>query len=239
MIDDDDDKPAVAAHVTPPSHDWHFAIGPYLWASSVNAKVSLGGASTSAGVSFFQISDHAKFGVPVLAEASYKRLSLAIDLEYGVIGIDGSKDLGPVMATLDGNASSLSVDALAGYRLVGNDHSTFAVDVRAGVRYGRTVVAGSLAADGATVISAGTVETDAAALAGARAFARPLSWLWVSANADVGLFGSTSTWSAEAEADFRVTHHVMISAGYRTLTTDSAGVQLTMYGPRAAVQATF
>ena len=227
-------------HTAAHAKDWHVAIGPYLWASSVDANVSLGPASVSAGVDFIQMERHARYGAEVLAEARYGRISLSGDLMYGVVAVDGQTAVGPLMVTLNGTASSVLVDGAAGYMLAGGDHSLLSLEARGGVRYQRTAVAASVGVAGADVSPPEQVDAGADAVGGARVFVRPSSRFYFSGTFDLGVFGaSNSTWSASADASVRVTSRFLLSLGWRTLTIDRANVAITMRGPRAAVQLLF
>src|SRR6476659_5934877 len=66
-----DDQVEAEAPVKLRTHvrDWQVAVGPYLWASSVDANVSLGSANVASSVDFLQTTEHAKYGVELLAEA--------------------------------------------------------------------------------------------------------------------------------------------------------------------------
>jgi len=220
--------------------NWHVAIGPYLWASSVDANVSLGPSSVSSGVDFFEIQRHARYGVEMLADARYGRFSLHGDLMYGVVALDGAKEVGPLMVTLNGTASSLLVDGTAGYLLAGGEQSVLSLEARAGVRYQRTAIAGSVDVAGAVVAAPKYGDAAADALAGAHVVVRPLRRVHLSGTFDLGVLGaSTSTWSASADAGVRVSKYVLLSLGWRTLTTERTNVSIVMHGPRAAVQLMF
>jgi hypothetical protein len=231
--------------LTPPSsHDWHVAIGPDAWVPGfVDAKLP-GGSSVSGGLGgggggSSPVQPHIRFALPLIGEARYHRFSLVVDVLYGAVGVDGGGAEGPVMVTLDGAASYLELDSFLGYRLVGDSRSPFAIELRGGLRYQRAVVAASVGASGNTVASVGLVDATAEALAGARAFVRPWQRLYFSADADVGLFGSNSTWSASAAANLQIGSHVLVSLGARAMSTNVLGIDLVMYGPRAMVEATF
>ena len=220
--------------------DWHIALGPYLWASAVDADVSLGDASISTGVDFFDIKRHAKYGIEVLAEARYGRFAIYTDFMYGVVGVGGGTDVGPLMVELDGTASSLLVDGLAGYRVFGTEQSLVSFEARAGVRYQRTEISGSVNVAGTDVSPSTYIDAAADALAGAHAVLRPHWRFYVSGEVDHGVFGaSTKTWSATADAGVNITRRVQLSIGWRTLTTSRANVSLVMHGPRAALQFLF
>lgn len=220
--------------------DWHLAIGPDVWASSVDAKVSLGSQTVSTGIDFIQMEHHARYGVPLLGEMRFGRFSFVGDFMYGVVDINGSKDVGPVMVTLNGTASSLMFDGLAGYRLLGGEQSVLAVEARGGVRYQRTAIAGAVDVGGSPAISQEQIDDGADGLAGARVLVRPASWLSVAGAFDVGVVGSsTSTWSASADASVRIGSRVLLSLGYRTMTMDRGYMSMVMHGPRAALQLLF
>ena len=222
------------------ANDWTVAVGPYFWLSSVDAKVSFGEASVGAGVDFFDITRHAKYGAELLAEARYGRWSLAADAMYGVIGLAANKEVGPLMVGLDGTASSLLVDGNLGFRLAGGDHTWFSVDARAGLRYQRISISGKVDVAGAEVVDTTHSDYGADALAGARASVRPFRRLSLTGVVDKGVAGmSTETWSASADANVRITSHVLLTAGYRTLLIDRAHVAMTMHGPRFSLQFLF
>ncbi|MBX3158572.1 MAG: hypothetical protein KF773_21560 [Deltaproteobacteria bacterium] len=248
--DDDDDgderEDAVAPVRLRAQHDkkakkaWHVAIGPYLWASSVDAQVSLGPASVSAGVDFIETQRHARYGAEVLAEARYGKLAIYTDFMYGVVDVDGATDVGPLSVMLAGTASSLLVDGFVGYRLLGDVDSLLSLEARGGVRYQRTSIAGSVEVSGNNVSPPEYVDAASDGLAGAQVTLRPSRRFALSSTVDLGVFGaSTNTWSAAADASVRITSHVLFSLGYRTLTTERANVHLVMHGPRAALQVLF
>jgi hypothetical protein len=232
--------PKLARREHPERSEWRVAIGPYLWASAVDANVSLGSSSVAAGVDFIPLSRHAKYGAELLAEVGYGRLSLYTDFMYGVVAVDGMAGIGPVMTGLTGSASSLMIDGAAGYTLAGDDRSLFAFELRGGFRYQRTAVSGALDVEGYSLQMPEQVDAGTDALLGARAFVRPLSWAYLSGMFDVGVFGvSSRTWSGSVDASVRVTSHFLVSLGWRTLTMDRTQVSIVMHGPRAAVQLVF
>ena len=185
--------------------DWHVAIGPYLWASSVDANVSLGPTTVSSGVDFVQLEQHARYGMELLSEARYKQFGLYGDLMYGVVAVDGSRSVGPLMVSLDGEASSVLIDGAAGYTFYGGDHSPISLEGRAGVRYQRTGVSATLGLSGATIAPPEQVSAGADALAGGHVVVRPIDWLFFTGTADIGVVGvSSRTWSASADANVQL-----------------------------------
>jgi hypothetical protein len=226
--------------VEPQAKDWHVAIGPYLWASSVDANVSLGPTTVSSGVDFVQLEQHARYGMELVSEARYQRFGLYGDLMYGVVAVDGSRSVGPLMVSLDGEASSVLIDGAAGYTFYGDDHSPISLEGRAGVRYQRTGVSATLGLSGATVAPPEQVSAGADALAGGHVVVRPLAWFFFTGTADIGVVGASSrTWSASADANVQLGARLMLTVGYRTLTMDRTQVELVLHGPRAAIQLTF
>lgn len=242
-IDDDRAEAPVKLRETAkkaPPKQWHVAIGPYLWASAVDANVSLGPASVSSGVDFFEITRHARYGAEVLAEARYGRFSIYGDLMYGIVDLGGAKEVGPLMVTLEGSASSLLIDGTAGYMITGGGQSLLSLEARTGVRYQRTAISGSVNVAGNEVSPTKHVDAAADMLAGAHVIVRPFRRFALSGTVDLGVVGvSASTWSASADASVRVAKHVLLSLGWRTLTTERTNVSIVMHGPRAAVQLMF
>lgn len=245
---DSDDRDAakdaaklVKSAPAPADRGWQVAIGPYLWASSVNANVSLGGSvSAAADIGFIPLVQHARYGAEILGEIRHGRFALYGDLMYGSEAVSGSTSVASLMVTLSGNASSLLVDGAAGYQLIGDEDAVFSLEARAGIRYQRTEVNGQLAIEGFTLQSPDAVDDGSDAIAGTRVVLRPARWVFFSGVLDVGVFGSSDrTWSASADASLRVSSHFLVSAGWRTLTMDRTQVSLSMQGPRAAVQLVF
>jgi hypothetical protein len=159
---------------------------------------------------------------------------------YGAASVTGSTDIASVMVTLTGNASSLLVDGAAGYQVIGDEDALFSLEARAGIRYQRTEVSGEISGAGITVQVPSSADDGTDAVVGARAVLRPAHWLFFSGVADYGVVGASDrTWSASADASLRVSSHVLVSVGWRTLTMERALVSLAMQGPRAAVQLVF
>lgn len=231
----------VKAEPRPADRGWQIAIGPYLWASSVDANVSLGGSvSTGVDIGFIPLVRHARYGAEILSEIRHGRFALYGDLMYGAEAVNGSTSVASVMVTLSGNASSLLVDGAAGYQLIGDEDAMFSLEARAGIRYQRTEITGQLGIAGFTLQTPDAVDDGSDAVVGTRAVFRPARWVSFSGVFDIGVVGSSDrTWSASADASVRVSSHFLVSAGWRTLTMDRAQVSLSMQGPRAAVQLVF
>lgn len=219
--------------------DWHIAFGPNMWLAAVKANVAVGAKEVTAAIDVLQISRQTKFALPLLVEGRYKRFSFVGDLTYAVLGLKGGNDVGPLMVTVDGTISSLQFDGLAGYRVFGNDHTKLAFEARAGVRYARTGIAGKIGLSGSE-FNAEVVDASTDFLAGARVYVRPFSRLFATATVDQSLFGtSSSTWSVGADANVRITSHVLFAAGWKTMTQQKATIATTMYGPKLMLQVLF
>jgi hypothetical protein len=220
---------------------WHVAFGPNVWAASVDANVAVGAKGVGTAIEFFQLSRHTKYGIPLILEARYKKLSFVGDVLYGVVGINSApKEIGPVMVKLDAEVSSLLVDGIAGYQLYGDDDSTLTIEARAGIRYQRTAISGSVGLSGSEFAPPAMIDAGGDVLAGARVVVRPFSRISFAGTVDQSLFGSsTSTWSAGVEANVRVMSRVLLVGGWRTLTQQRAALSTVMHGPRVSVQLLF
>lgn len=231
----------VHRHVAKPrKNDWNFAIGPYLWASDVDANVAVGGSNIAKGLDFSSISSHARFGIPLQSEIRYGKLAFAGDLTYGVVDMGFNENAGPVMATVQGTVNSTMVDAFGGYTVLGDEHSTISLEPRLGLRYSATEIRGAATVQDQTAAMLVSVTSSKDLLAGGRIFLRPLPWLFASAEFDHGVVGDAAdTWSAMFLANAKLGRHVQLSAGYRTLTTETAGTSIVMHGPRVSVSVLF
>jgi hypothetical protein len=237
----DVDAPAPTPRERAPvDHGWQVSLGPYIWASSVDANVQLGPASAGVDIGFIPLVQHTRYGIEALAEVRHGRFAISGDVMYGATAVNGSTDVAGLMVTLDGNASSLLVDGAASYDVVGDEDAMFSLEARAGLRYQRTAVDGAVTLAGVSISSPESVDDGADAIVGTRATLRPTRWLALSGMFDIGVAGvSDRTWSATGDASLRVSSHVLVSAGWRTLTLERSRVSLQLQGPRAAVQLVF
>jgi hypothetical protein len=244
-VDSDDGSdvaPLLHVHERLARHakDWHIAIGPYAWASAVDASVSVDGMKVDSPVDFAKLKHDIKYGGEILAEARYRRFAITGDLMFGAIGIETGSAVGPLMVSVKGEVTSLLLDSSAGYLLAGNEHSVLSVEARGGIRYQRTAVKAQVSLEGAGVAQPDVVFAASDALVGARVFLRPRERFFFTGTADVGVFGaSSSTWSASLDASLRIKSHALLSLGYRTLTMDRSDVAVVLHGPRAAIQIVF
>ena len=220
-----------------PGPGWTFAIGPYVWASSVQANVSLGSLTAGVDVGFLSIVRHTRYGGEALMEARRGRFGISADVMYGEAAIDGSTEIASVMATFTGKAGSLMLDSAVSYDVLGDDASVFSLEARPGVRYQRTTIQGQLSAAGIMVQTPEVVNDGTDVLLGARATLRPTHWAQLSGAFDVGVVGSSDrTWSYTIDAAVRVSSWLRLAAGWRSLTTQRSSLSVEMSGPRVALQ---
>ena len=186
------------------------------------------------------ISHYTKFAAPLIAEGRYKRFSFVGDMTYAVVGIQGGNEIGPLDIALTGNVSSLQFDGLAGYRVYGKEDSKFSAEARGGIRYSRMAISGNVMLSGTEFEPKQIVSSSSDLLLGARIFAKPWKRVFASAAFDQSVVGSSdSTWSLGAEANFRVSNYVLLTAGYKTMVQRSGTVTQTMFGPKFSVQVLF
>jgi hypothetical protein len=220
-----------------PSPGWTFAIGPYVWASSVQASVALGALTAGVDIGFLSIVRHTRYGAEALMEARHGRLGISADVTYGAAAIDGSTEIASVMATFTGQAGSLMLDSAVGYDVLGDEASAFSLEARSGVRYQRTSIQGQLSAAGFTLQTPELVDDSTDLVLGARATVRPARWAQLSGAFDLGVAGSSDrTWSYAVDAGVHVSSWLFLAAGWRSLTTQRSSVTIEMSGPRVALQ---
>jgi hypothetical protein len=132
------------------------------------------------------------------------------------------------------------VDSAVSYEVIGTDAAPLSLEARSGVRYQRTAIQGELEAAGIMVQTPELVDSAADLVVGARAVVRPTHWLQLAGVFDVGVIGdSDSTWSAALDASVHVSSRLLLTAGWRSLTTHRSSVNITMQGPRMALQFLF
>jgi hypothetical protein len=224
----------------PRSHGWQLQIGPYLWASAVQARVGFGPLTTGIEIGFLDLVSHTRYGGEAAAELRHGRFAVSADVMYGAEAFTAGTTIASVMTTVTGNASSLMFDAAAGYQVLGDDDSAVSLEARSGIRYQRTTVSGELGVAGITVQTPELVDGGSDLVVGARAVVRPGHSIRLSGMFDVGVAGSSdSTWSAAVDAGLLVSSRVLVTAGWRTLSTERSRVNVQMSGPRVAAQLVF
>ena len=142
---------------------------------------------------------------------------------------------------VDDTIGSLQLNNLTNIHLINtSDSSPITIEARGGLRYSRTSIQAAVGVAGTAVTPPEQIMSGADALAGARVFWRPTTHFGLSGTADIGVFGdSNRTWSAGLDANARIGSHVLVSAGYKTMTTESSFVNIVMHGPKLSVQVAF
>jgi hypothetical protein len=230
---------ADARQRTAPS-GWTFAIGPYVWASSVHADVSFGPLTTGVDLGFISIASHTRYGAEVVLEARRGRFGISGDIMYGAAAFESSTEIASVMTNISGNVASLMLDSALSYEVIGGDGALFSLEARPGVRYQRTTIQGEVGVAGFTVQTPEIVDSATDLLLGARAGVRPTDWLLLAGAFDIGVAGdSDSTWSTTLDASLRVASWFSVTAGWRSLTMRRSSVNTQLSGPRVALQLLF
>lgn len=219
---------------------WALQITPYMWAAGLEGDISPFRRAPTIHVDkpFSDVIDDLNFGGFVNVWGRYDRFVLSGDMMYvdttdnhgsgplpalqipglGIAippgaRVDAKVDTKQFMATLQG-----------GYRII--DTPQFTLDALGGVRFWHisndvTVTASHPAIGSRSAThreSFGWVDP----VVGVRAFLPLTEKLSLQAQADVGGFGAGSdlTWSALATANYTVTEHLSLSAGYKILKVD-------------------
>jgi hypothetical protein len=219
---------------------WTFAVGPYIWASAVQADVSFGPLSTGVNIGFITLARHSRFGAEALLEARRGHFGISADIMYGEAAFSASTAIASVMTNISGKAGSLLVDSAVSYEVLGAETAPISLEARSGVRYQRNAIQGEVGVAGFMVQTPEIIDGGADFVLGARAVVRPTHSLQLAGAFDIGVAGaSDSTWSATADLGYRVSRHVLLSAGWRQLTMHRSIVNIEMKGPRAAMQFVF
>lgn len=229
----------------PAPADWVLQISPYLWASGIRGDLSpfRAGPTVSLHKSFGDVLDDLNFGGflhvwhrngPFIVSAE----AMLVDSSEGH-AIERVPVFGPVRGlSAKADARQANVSLQAGYRIV--DTAAFRLDLLAGARLWSvsnkvTVHYGPYAVSHRE--SFGWVDP----VIGLRAFYGLTEKLSLQAQGDVGGFGAGSrlTWQVLATANYVLTDHLSVSAGYKILKTDyrSGGhvFDTTLQGPVAGL----
>lgn len=209
---------------------WALQITPYLWAAGIKGSISPFRSGPTIGVdkSFSDVMHDLNFGGFVNVWGRYDRFVFSGDMMY--VDTTDEKTSGPLpplppplppIASVNGSVDTKEFMSTlqAGYRVY--DSPAFTLDALGGVRFWHisnqvTVQAGSLS--GSYKESFGWADP----VIGARAFLRMTDTLSLQAQADFGGFdvGSRQTWQVMATANYVVTDHLSVSAGYKVLSVD-------------------
>jgi hypothetical protein len=123
-----------------PIHDnWTFDIAPYLWTTSINGTIGVGGRTADVDTSFSDILKVTDFAFAALGVARKGRWSIYGDLLYGAFS--DTQDL-PVSAQLEVELDEIILEFGAGYRpafagpvefVVGGRYFSFDIGLDSGI----------------------------------------------------------------------------------------------------------
>jgi len=191
-----------------PSHDWEFALTPFLWAPGMDGTVGLAGQQRDFEVSAKDLIASLDFGFMTNFEARKSRWSFAVDYFYADLGKDVTVENENVAArNPELDMSMTIVEGDVGYQVAGS------LDLLGGIR--RVSASAGLVADEGRLTEADGGFTDP--IVGAR-FRRDLTEkLWVNIRGDVGGFGAGSdfSWFVNAATGIRVSKLISLDFGYR------------------------
>ncbi|WP_300000916.1 hypothetical protein [uncultured Cedecea sp.] len=236
---------AASAIATPPEQaqeprkkpDWTLQVTPFLWAASLNGKVSpfQRGSTLDVDKSFSDVMEHLRVGGFLNIWARQQRFVLSGNLMYvdtrdarasGPLSAFQIPGLGitiPAGANVEGKVDSTQFMAtlLGGYRVL--DTPEYTLDMLGGMRFWHISNSVSVTTSHPAIGSHSASYSEdfkwVDPLVGMRAFF-PLGDNWsVQSEADIGGFGAGSdlTWSVLASATYSFTDTLSASAGYKAL----------------------
>ena len=221
-----------------PARPWALQVTPYLWASGLSGDLSPFRRAPTVGVdkSFSDVLNDLNFGGFVNLWARYDRFVLSGDVMY-VHTTDGRTSgplpiVGPVTGTLSSKEFTASLQA--GYRIF--EAPLLTLDLLGGFRTWRISNTVSASA-GPLAVSYGESFGWTDPVIGTRVFWRLTDRLSLMGQADVGGFGvgSRQTWQILGTANYILSDHWSVSAGYKVLKVDydSGGhvFNTTLHGP--------
>ncbi|MCO5090990.1 hypothetical protein [Bosea sp. (in: a-proteobacteria)] len=235
-------EPAPAA---PASPGWALQVSPYLWASGIHGDIAPFRAGPTIGISksFGDVLDNLNFGGFLHVWHRNGRFVVSADAMLVDTSESHAIERVPIFGPVRGlsaklDARQINASLQAGYRIV--DTAPFTLDLLAGARLWNvsnkvTVSYGPFAISHRE--SFGWVDP----VVGLRAFYGLTDRFSIQAQGDIGGFGvgSRLTWQVLATANYVLTDHLSISAGYKILKADyrSGGrvFDTTLQGPVAGL----
>lgn len=240
------DLPAPAENEGETERPWVLQITPYVWGTGLSGDVSPFRRGPTIGIkkSFSDVIEDLDFAGFVNVWGRYERFVFSADMLYVSTTdskvVHGTIPRPPLSVRLDASIDTRQFTSTlqAGYRVIETPDFTF--DVLGGVRFwhiSNDVDLDVEVAGQKRRISYGEDFGWVDPVIGARAFLRMTEKLSLQAQADVGGFGggSNSTWSVLATANYTMTDHLSVSAGYKYLDInyedDGHVFDTTMSGP--------
>ena len=233
---DSTDNPKPVKH-TP--RRWSFAVGPSLWAASVETTIMLGPVKVHREMPFAQIMQYMDGGMSGAFEARFDRFTATSSFQYGRLAASTTKEVGSGMADLSGSITSVLVEGALGYEVVGRRESRFALELRSGFRYSQLEIGGmgTLGIAGTSVSARGGIHREGTDyLIGTRARVRLHRRVALAATGDTRIAGdSYSTWSISGDVNVRAARWLTLIAGWRVLETRSDPTIIRRSGPQLVV----
>lgn len=224
---------------------WQFLVTPYMWAVSVESKVTIGNYSTSSTMTFSDIWNDLQAAGEIHLEARKGKFGFFLDPTYLKLQQDstftGTRNgaAPPAARNLSLTADMWLVEFGAFYQVgkwsLGDKGRSLSVDVLGGGRY--WYLHGSLDTGGLTNPTSTDHFLDP--IVGATLSADLTEKLMVYVRGDIGGFGvgSDFSWNGAALFGYRITPGVIALLGYRMLYLDykagssRARYDVTMQGP--------
>jgi hypothetical protein len=191
----------------PPENQWKFSVIPFMWATTIDSKVTAGGYDVETKTSFSDILPNLNGAMMIHLEAQKGKFGLFLEPQYAKIKVDGT-----FVRQRDANLPAIPRDLTltyeqwiieggafyqAGKWQVGeNKDQWMTLDVLAGVRYWSIKVD----LDTSTVINPGRSNSWVDPIVGARLNADLSKKVMLNLRADIGGFGvgSDFTWNGLA-----------------------------------------
>lgn len=213
----------------PPEDRWTFTIAPYLWATSLDGKTSVGGVEADVDLSFGDILDDLAIGGMLLVDVQRGRFGIAVNGVFARLEPDG--EVGPIQLDVTNETTWIGVAPY--YRAVEWTYRESAsgrpmrlvVEPLAGIRYTnlRVEIDGSGPRGNGRQVDQREGWVDP--IVGSR-FILDLADRWtLSGEADIGGFGvgSDLAWNVQAFLGYKTSlfgRPLTLAAGYRALSQD-------------------
>lgn len=224
--------PAQAQDVTterPPADRWTFMVAPYLWATSLDGKASVGRVEADVDLSFGDILDDLAIGGMLLVDVQRGRFGIAVNGVFARLEPDG--EVGPIQLDVTNDTAWIGVAPY--YRAVEWTYRESAsgrpmrlvVEPLAGIRYThlRVELDGTGPRGNGRQVDQSEAWVDP--IVGSR-FILDLADNWtLSGEADIGGFGvgSDLAWNVQAFLGYKTSllgKPLTLAAGYRALSQD-------------------
>ena len=237
-----------------PEDGWKFNIIPFMWATSINSTVTVGGYDADTTTSFSDIWNHLNGAMMIHMEAQKGNLGFFLEPMYSRIRVDSTfvrqrdPNLPAIPRDLTLTYTQWVVEGGAFYQAgkwrTGESKDEWATfDILAGARYWSV----KTDLDTSTIINPGRSSSWFDPIVGVRFTADLSKKVLVNLRGDIGGFGvgSDFSWNALALFGYRFNEHITGLIGYRALYvnyksgTNKERFEETFYGPVLGVAFSF